>query len=283
MEYSIEENGILAVASEKGAELLHVIVNQTERLWQNETGGWDGHAPVLFPFCGSCDMVLDGVSYGKGFHGFASQKEFTCIRNTASSMTFRLTDDADTGIRYPFRFTLDITYSVDRSRTLSILWEITNETNRNMPFACGGHESFALPGTVENFKLVFPKEERFVFHVHDGEGRLSGETDDRGAGKELTLSSKDLANGNTVILKDLRSRSVRLTGREDDLPVAESLFPGFSNLLIWHPDGANMICIEPWMNLPDYAGGCPDFAKKRGVRSLAPGKVFRLLRKIRYL
>lgn len=281
MEFSIENQTMRISATEDGAELQRVTVDSTERLWQNENGGWAGHAPVLFPFCGSCDMNLDGVSYGSGFHGFASGKKFTCISHTESAMTFRLTDDADTREVYPFRFVLDITYSVDARKTLTITWDITNRSDCTMPFACGGHESYLLRSKVDDYKLVFPNEEHLEYHIHNANGRMSGEKDDRGVGTELRLSSADLANGNTVILNNLRSRSVLLVDGFGNA-VAESVFPNFPNLLLWHPDGSDMICIEPWQNLPDDACGCPDFSEKPGVLHLAPNQSCRIVRQIRY-
>ena len=282
MEISIRNKSMCVTATEAGAELLRVTAFGKERLWQNETGGWAGHAPNLFPYCGNCEMKLGGVSYGHGFHGFVSRKCFSCVAATDTSMTFRLTDDTETQKAYPFRFTLDILYSLPADDLLEIRWEITNESDRPMPFACGGHESFALPGAVDGFQIVFPQEERLLFHIHDADGRISGETDDRGFGSVLPLSSADLVGGNTLILKGLRSHSVILADKRDNRPLAETAFPDFPNLLLWHPDGANMICIEPWMNLPDDACGCPDFAKKPGVRILSPREKCCLTRHIRY-
>lgn len=282
MEHSIHNKSMCVTATEAGAELLRVTAFGKERLWQNETGVWAGHAPNLFPFCGNCEMKLDGVSYGRGFHGFASRKRFFCVAAADTSMTFRLTDDAETERTYPFRFSLDVIYSLPADDLLEIRWEITNESDRPMPFACGGHESYALPGAVDGFQIVFPQKEQLLLLIHDSEGRLSGKTEDRGIGNVLPLSSADLSGGNTLILGNLRSDSVILADKRDNRPFAESVFPGFSNLLLWRPDGADMICIEPWMNLPDDACGCPDFAKKPGVRILPPHEKRCLTRQIRY-
>lgn len=282
MEYSIHNKAMCVTASEDGAELISVTVSGRERLWQNETGGWSGHAPNLFPFCGSCEMTLDGVSYGRGFHGFASKKRFSCIAAADTSMTFRLTDDAETRKAFPFRFSLNVTYSLPEDNLLEIRWEVTNESDRTMPFACGGHESFVLPSAVDDVQIIFPQKERLLFQIHDAEGRLSGKTDDRGISDVLPLSSADLSCGNTLILGNLRSRSVILADKRDNRPFAESVFPDFSNLLLWHPDGSDMICIEPWMNLPDDAFGSSVFSKKPGVRILSPHEKCCLTRQIRY-
>ena len=40
---------------------------------------------------------------------------------------------------------------------------------------------------------------------------------------------------------------------------------GFSHLLLWRPEGANMICIEPWLTLPDHVGEMKEFYEKEVV------------------
>ena len=36
--------------------------------------------------------------------------------------------------------------------------------------------------------------------------------------------------------------------------VARTDFEGFENFLLWKLQQANMICLEPWLNLPDTVG-----------------------------
>ena len=82
MIYEFGSETLRCKVSSVGAELISVVHNGKERLWQNDNGGWSGHAPILFPFAGSCAMVVDGVEYPVPKHGFARKSEFACISST---------------------------------------------------------------------------------------------------------------------------------------------------------------------------------------------------------
>ena len=49
MTYEFGSDVLRCEVSDIGAELVSVKLNGKERLWQNDNGGWDGHAPILFP------------------------------------------------------------------------------------------------------------------------------------------------------------------------------------------------------------------------------------------
>ena len=49
MTYQLSSGLLELEISSIGAELISVKKQGKERLWQNENGGWSGHAPVLFP------------------------------------------------------------------------------------------------------------------------------------------------------------------------------------------------------------------------------------------
>lgn len=276
------KNEILSVSvSDLGAELVRAEYRGKERLWQNKDGSWDGHAPILFPFCGRCRMVLDGRDYGEGFHGFASGETFTCVRREKTRLCLCLTENERTLPGYPFRFAFFVEYALNGER-LIITYRVENRSQKTMYFACGAHDSFALSEPAACFALEFPQTERFLYRLHDGNGRLTGQTEDHGSGTRLSLENRDSSMGDTVILRDIRSRSVRLLEKETERCLAQISFPGFSNLLLWHPKNSRMICIEPWQNLPDDACGQGDFTAKAGVRSLAPGRMAVYQRTIQY-
>lgn len=281
MIYSIHNKELTASISDLGAELVSVAFRGSERLWQNENGAWSGHAPILFPFCGRCRMVLGGEDYGSGFHGFASKEAFACVRKDETSACFLLTDNEQTKKQYPFAFAFFVEYAVCGSQ-LSITYRVENRSQSTMYFACGAHDSFALASEVTDYALEFPKSERFLYQLHDDSGRLTGRTEDHGSGTLLPLENRDPSVGDTVILKDIQSDSVFLTERKSEKRLASIEFPGFSNLLLWHPKGSRMICIEPWQNLPDDADKSPEFTAKPGIQKLQPSAQTSYTRTIRY-
>ena len=81
MNYTIRNECLAVTVSSLGAEMLGVKAFGKERLWQNENGSWSGHAPVLFPVCGSCGVTVNGKTYEVGAHGFARKSEFATIKN----------------------------------------------------------------------------------------------------------------------------------------------------------------------------------------------------------
>ena len=63
MIYTIGGELLTVQISSLGAELVSVRYQGKERLWQNENGGWAGHAPILFPYAGRCSVKVDGKVY----------------------------------------------------------------------------------------------------------------------------------------------------------------------------------------------------------------------------
>jgi len=118
---------------------------------------------------------------------------------------------------------------------------------------------------------------------HNKDGYLTGETMVCGNGKPFPLPKDFLQDGETLIFKDVRSRSVNLV-RKGGKPIATVTFEGFSNLLLWRMDEAKYICIEPWTNLPDYENVEDiEFSQKSGVIKVDGKSNKKLVRTISYL
>lgn len=281
MIYSIKNNELSVQIDSRGAEVVSVKHNGIERSWQNENGSWSGHAPILFPVCGHCDMVVGGEKYEMPFHGFALTSTFECVTSKDDSVCFALSANEYTRKIYPFDFALYITYALSNNR-LIVSYRIENRGDETLYFSLGGHDSFSLDGALSQYKLVFDRSEKFDAILHDDSGRLTGEIMRIGEGRELVLPEEFLRDGRTLILPDMRSDKVTLC-RLDGKKCAGLTFGGFGNILLWRPNGANMICIEPWMNLPDdVSDGLTEFADKRGVRRVAPRTAVELSRTVEY-
>lgn len=275
-------NGILsAEADTLGAELVSVRLRGEERLWQNASGEWAGHAPVLFPVCGNTAVIAGGKEYPAGRHGFARKSEFTLKSKRKNSVCFELRSDAHTEECYPYPFVLRVRYTL-RGATLRIAYEVENPAESELCFSCGGHESFALTRPLGEYELQFSRREKFRALLHDGEGKLTGETLDLGEGTGFPLPEAFLTEGRTVIFGDLRSRKVRLS-EKSGRAVAEISYRGFSNLLLWRAGTAQMICIEPWHNLPDGASAPAEFSEREGVVHVPPRGKHKFVREITYL
>ena len=135
---------------------------------------------------------------------------------------------------------------------------------------------------MENYYIEFEKDESLDFLVHNSAGLLTGETRSHGQGRILPLQKDFTDNSATVILGDINSRKATLKDKETNEKIVEISFDGFSNILLWHPHGSKMLCIEPWQCLPSYADEIKEFKERKGVLTLSPNREITFIRGIVY-
>lgn len=282
MEYRIKNAEMEIVVSDLGAELISVVANGKERLWQNSTGKWSGHAPLLFPVAGRCAMMVNGVSYPIEMHGVARKSIFTLTSQTENALTFSLRANEKTREAYPFDFIFSVTYAMEKNK-LTIVYEVENPSQETLYFGGGCHESYALDGDVGEYEVVFEKTENFTWTLHNDQGKLTGETLYLGEMQVLPLNREHLANSITYVFQNILSRSVILQ-EKNGKAIAKLSFPDYPNLMFWHAPESNYICIEPWLSLPDTVGKENiEFSQKPGIRALAPKSKTSLVHTIEYL
>ena len=281
MIYTIGGELLTVQISSLGAELVSVRYQGKERLWQNENGGWAGHAPILFPYAGRCSVKVDGKVYPSQMHGVAHTQEFDLVEKTDDRITFVLRDNEATRAQYPFAFSLFVTYLV-AANCLKVCYAVENTGDQILPYALGMHESYALAGEVSDYYVEFERVENCDTLLVNGEtGKLTGETLSFGRHKNFHLP-KEFMETDSVVLRGIQSNVLYLKKNNGDC-VATLSFPGFSNILFWHPAGSKMVCIEPWQNLPDDDGKEPcEFSQKYGINKLAQGEQVEFMHEIRY-
>ena len=282
MTYSFGNDRLKITVDTLGAELVSVLFDGKERLWQNNSGvGWAGHAPILFPFGGHVRMTVDGKDYPCPAHGVAMRSEFSLVEKTQNSAAFVLLSNEETKNCYPFDFKLFVKYTVAANR-LKIVYELENIGKKELPFAFGSHESYALQGEVDEYEAVFEQDEVFDAWIHTVEGGvMTGEKRAFGQGKRFAFP-KEFMQDYTVIFKGVSSREVLLQKRTGE-KVAKLTFPEFENILFWHEADSKMVCMEPWNNLPDAEAEPPRvFADKAVVKRLKAGEKRAYLHEIEY-
>ena len=125
------ENHFLCVeVSDRGAELMRIVRKDTgaEILWNGDPTFWDYRSPILFPNVGSTwqkKMKINGKEYQTRQHGFAREKEFTCVEECVEKLRYQLVSDEETGKYYPFEFVLWITYELQENQII-VTWEVEN-------------------------------------------------------------------------------------------------------------------------------------------------------------
>ena len=161
MNYILENDVLKVKISSLGAELqsIYGIETDTEYLWQGDSQYWARHASNLFPVCGRLPggaYRYNGKKYEMGSHGFARNMEWSVVRQTVDTLTLQLLPSEETLAQYPFRFALEMTYTLADNR-LSVTTIVRNEDEKEMPFAVGGHPGFNVPlaegETFENYRL----------------------------------------------------------------------------------------------------------------------------------
>lgn len=269
MTYQLSSGLLELEISSIGAELISVKKQGKERLWQNENGGWSGHAPVLFPKAGDMQVVFNGEVSQMASHGVARKHEFSLVEKTENKIVLKMTSDEGTKAVYPYDFELFVAYEIDGAK-LKIEYKMGNLSSVPAYAYFGSHESYALDGEIDEYEVIFPEEETFDSWIHNGDIHgLTGEVESFGKGKKLVFP-KAFMEDNTLIFSNVNSRKVELwkIGGER---IATLWFDGFENLLFWHPAGSRMVCMEPWQNLPDLAEDKgKEFSEKKGVRKIEP-------------
>lgn len=264
-----------------GAQIVSLKLDGKEKLWQNDNGSWDGHAPLLFPVCGHCRIILDGKDSKTPPHGFALNKEFTFLEQGEDYISFYITHDDQTKTVYPFEFKYVITYKIKDNR-LDIIHEVENPSDTDIFFAVGGHETYALDEDLQNYRVDFEKEEKPVWWKEKGiyvkPAKKPYKLTD---GKILPFPHKYISGVRTLIFGNIKSDKLWLKTLNGDL-LAEVGFKGFDNVLFWRSKKAKMICIEPWSNLPDQKKDFTEIENKYGFFKVEPKKKLKVERYIKY-
>lgn len=281
MRYTVEKKGVKITVDSLGAELVEVQVDGKEKLWQNETGAWAGHAPLLFPICGRRTIVKGGKHYQTGLHSFARKTEFSLLEQGEDYLLFTLSSSDTTKAEYPFDFCLQVRYQI-KDKGFTACYEVQNTGKEDLYFSCGSHESFALDSDVDGYEIEFEREENLVNLLHDDMGRLTGETVDYGARKTLALPKDYLQEGRTLIFGDIQSKQVKLKKIKGET-VAVFSYEYCNNLLLWRADGdSKYICIEPWGTLPETIGKPEEISTMKDIIRVGVGETKIVSREIEY-
>ena len=274
---------ITAKIEEKGAEIKSIVCEGHEILWQGEETSWARTAPTLFPFCGGFKdgkYIYNGVIYNMNAHGFAKDREFTVEKKSKRSVTLLLKSDEDTLAVYPFQFELRVIFTISL-KSVIVEYDVKNNTDGEMYFSIGSHESYECQGGVENYDVHFKKRESLINCIVDG--KIIGEKTE-----QITKFSKILPiyerfwENDSVVLKNLFSRSAVLRNRINGKRIKID-FPGFNYFVIWSLPGKEYVCLEPWAGFPDTTYTSEKIEDRIGIIRLKKNGRKKLMHKITVL
>ena len=204
--------------------------------------------------------------------GFVKDMEFEPISKLDNFHSYRLQSNKKLIDKYPYEFTLLVTYRTDENK-LTTMYKVINEGDVDMPFAIGGKPAFQINyEDLEkgNYYLEFEEDENKIHFLYLIDGLVGTEyarnimSDKR----KINLDA-DIFNNDAIIMKGLKSKKVALK-RKDKGKVMELDYTGFPYLTVWSKPNAPFICITPWMSLPDTVKGTGVFRQKSDIIILAP-------------
>ncbi|PRR82403.1 aldose 1-epimerase family protein [Clostridium vincentii] len=282
MIYSLENSTVKITASTHGGEL-HSITGKkegTEYLWNGDSKYWKYHAPHLFPIIGKVidsKYRVDEKTYELPAHGIARIADFEFISQTNNSITFELKYSDDSLKVYPYKFSLQVTYTLEEN-TIKTTFRVINLDDKKIYFSLGDHPAFMCPieedDKLEDYYLEFNKKEKSSAMLINEEVYISHNRKEYLNDSNIIPLSKELFKDGLFIFDDLKSNKVSIKSRNHNKSLSVE-FDGFPYLGLWAPDNAApFICIEPWFGHPDYEDFNGEFKEKKGVISLEVEKEF---------
>ena len=274
MKTTISNSNLTAVINALGAELISLknSINR-EYIWEGNPEFWGKHSPVLFPIVGCLkenQYSYNGTKYSLFRHGFANSMEFNIIEKSAESVVFSVTNNQETLDNYPFKFELQISYTLIKS-SLKIGYKVINTNEFEMPFSIGAHPAFALPNEFNSYALKFEKSEELVCFQLEND-LISNKTVSLPMEENCLPLSYSLFENDALIFKELESKAITIT--ENNVPFLKIKFDDFPSLGIWTKQKAPYICLEPWFGYADTITNSGELSEKEGIQIIGINEQF---------
>ena len=262
-----------------GAEVVSIIKNSYEYLWQKNPDIWNGQAPNLFPLIGRLkdeEYEYNNELYKIKIHGFAKFSMFEVIEKNDNYVSLRITGSNDTYSMYPFDFDFIVSYEL-MDNIIKKQYMTINNGYKTMYYEVGGHEGYNL--TFENNKIMDDYYIKFSdnsVYTYTTDSVIMVNKDLKKIDmidKKLHLKPEVFKNDALILdCSRLKDRNVTLECGKKSRKVKVT-FDDFDYLGIWtRPLYSNYVCIEPWSSLPDCNFIDKKLENKIGIRSLLPKK-----------
>jgi galactose mutarotase-like enzyme len=275
---TITNSQLTATLNTLGAELISLVKNNKNYIWQVDEMYWNKTSPILFPIVGRLkndSYLFNGKKYQLPRHGFARNMEFSSVKKSDSQVIFELNETDETKAIYPFSFKLLMAYTL-MDNELVIEYFVRNQSDEVLPFSVGAHPAFAISENFENYSLQFNAADTFETHHLENESFIGKttlvDTKNNTIALNYALFEKD-----ALVFKSLKSNEVTL--KNNDKAILKVNYDHFPYLGIWTKKNAPFLCIEPWCGLADSNNHNGDLEEKEGMNHLPAGEDF--LRAIR--
>ena len=279
--YEISNQQIRIRVAALGAELkeLFHLTHQLSYLWSGDPAFWGKTSPVLFPIVGTLknnQYSWQNRTYSLPRHGFAREKKFTLISQTADTLLFQLQADPETLQVYPFPFQLSIRYQLMEA-SLQVTYLVENTGTSPLLFSLGAHPAFALPiePTVSytDYYLEFSEPENAPIYPLTADALIAPEPKPFFNQTQQLPLHPELFYGDALVFKNLQSNQITLASHIGKRAL-DFHFPNTPYFGIWSARNAPFICLEPWHGIADNATASGKLEEKEGICTLLPGAEF---------
>lgn len=278
----LENEKIKIEVDTQGAQLQQLILKERDKnyLWHGDSKYWGRSAPVLFPIVGRLkndQYQYNDQEYRMTQHGFARDNKFELIDQNQNFLIYALEENDDTLEKYPFKFRLEIRYSI-KENSLAITYTVINQDQKDMFFSIGAHPAFYWPLTEtekkEDYYLEFDQKENADKYLLES-GLLNHKKEKALADSKTLELQPEIFKDDALVFKDLKSERVTLKSRKSEREVQLD-FENFPYLGIWSQSAeAPFICLEPWQGIADSVDSSGKLEEKEGIKQLAAGEQFK--------
>ena len=182
-----------------------------------------------------------------------------------------LKSNAETLKSYPWEFEFRVKYTLSAAM-VNVEYDVLNLSNSVMYTAVGSHEAYLCDGGIENYDVIFEKNETLKAHRLDGT-LISRKTETVLLDSKVLPLYTEYFTVDALIFTDVKSRFVTLRNRKNGKSVSVD-FNGFDYLLLWTKPNAPYLCIEPWTTSPSYTDDGYDLSLKEGMTAVNPKEHF---------
>ncbi len=269
--------------ADHGAELISIVANETEYLWQADPQFWGRHSPILFPIVGRVWNNVyryKGHLYELGQHGFARDMDFQLTYEEENALIYSLESNEETLKKYPFPFVLEVGYRLKGNR-IEVMWSVQNTGNETMYFQIGAHPAFYYrdfdPATKEKGFLSFGKNIKTLEYISPTEkGCTSNKRQTLTLNEGIMELTPATFQCDTYMFDNNQLKKITLTDKNQQPYLSvefESPLVAIWSPTVAHPD-VPFVCIEPWYGRCDSVGYRGEFKDREWMQSLEPDKSF---------
>lgn len=263
-----------------GGELQSITTkNNNELLWQGDATFWGNRATNLFPIVGRLTdgkYTYDNNEYSMGVHGFVRHSTLTPEKTGENSIKFTLTENETTLSQYPFKFSYNVEYTLDKNK-ITCTYRVKNTDDKTIIFGVGGHPGFNIPlsgeSNFEDWQLIFDNGENMKEVLLSDTCYILSKTRPYKDNKILPLKHS-LFDNDAIVLQETGG-SVTLKSAKSTTQIKME-YSDFNYLGLWHKPKteAKFVCIEPWTSLPAKNLIVDDLKTKQDMIHLEPNKEF---------